>query len=786
MICLSSLLLTGCGITPEIDIGNSEYQIDTSDTGTVDTGGTVATEGAGTVSNINNDKTPPVVTITLPGTGEYILDQSITAIWSATDDLSGVVSPASGSVSIDTSSEGTKTFTLPAGAVKDKAGNHSLKVTKSYKVIKSVIGVDTTKPVITGSRAPLANSFGWNNTDVTVSFICADTGSVQSGIAINTVAGKTLTTEGKDQSVTNTGVYIDVAGNTADPVTVSNINIDKTPPVVTITLPGNGKYGLNKSITATWSATDALSGAEDSKAPKTIKIDTKSVGKKKITLPAGIVKDKAGNSSQEVTTFYEVLEADTTKPVITGSRDPLPNSFGWNNTDITVNFSCADIGSVQSGIDINTVVGKTLTTEGKDQSVTNTGTCIDVAGNTADPATVSNINIDKTPPVVTITLPVTGEYVLNQLITATWFATDALSGVVSPDSGFVLIDTSSVGTKTFTLPAGTVMDKAGNSSLKVTISYSVSVIENTEEPVMWSGLGMQLFSTWDTSKFDSYVDDLLANGFTEIRMDGLGYTEWSETYGIQVKAAVIRAVAKGINVIWGICSGGVTLTSSNWDTYAAAVLVAAQWSQDNGVFEFQLGNEEEYFNDDDTLTDAQLITNLKSLATDVQAIFTNGNVSYPCAQDNVTDWVSAGKGDIDILACNLYMTWGTIPTSIAWKDKIDALVGAFGTEGTYLTEFGPNTSGLDYYSEDETVQAAAVTEMIEYIKDSGMTRAIFFCYIDTSWLINFGVRKDDGTYRLLWSQALLNSESVKFATVPTKTTTISLPNTIALLPKITI
>jgi len=117
---------------------------------------------------------------------------------------------------------------------------------------------------------------------------------------------------------------------------------------VTITLPKNGKYNLNESVTATWSATDALSGVEDSKAPKTIKIDTKSKGKKKITLPPGLVKDKAGNSSEEVTATYEVVEGDTTKPVITGSRAPLPNSFGWNNTDVTVSFSCEDVGPVQS------------------------------------------------------------------------------------------------------------------------------------------------------------------------------------------------------------------------------------------------------------------------------------------------------------------------------------------------------------------------------------------------------------------------------------------------------
>ena len=75
----------------------------------------------------------------------------------------------------------------------------------------------------------------------------------------------------------------------------------------------------------------------------------------------------------------------------------------------------------------------------------------------------------------------------------------------------------------------------------------------------------------------------------------------------------------------------------------------------------------------------------------------------------------------------------------------------------------------------------ALTEMIDYINASGMKRALFY-----DWQSDiYGVLKADGTYRPLWSQALLNSDSVKFATVPTKTTTESLPGTIALIPRIT-
>ena len=306
----------------------------------------------------------------------------------------------------------------------------------------------------------------------------------------------------------------------------------------------------------------------------------------------------------------------------------------------------------------------------------------------------------------------------------------------------------------------------------------------------WSGLGMGLFNTGNTSEFDGYVDILLANGFTELRIDIPVYQ--AVVAGLeQSKAAVIRAVVKGAKVIWGVSSNNLadpdnTITSTTWLDYRAAILDAAQWAQDNGVYEFQLGNEEEMHNDDTTLTDAQLRTNLKSVATDAQEIFTRGNISYSCSARSIDidSWIAIGKEDIDILASNVYRG-GEGYYNNGWETLITNLVNAFGADGTYLTEFGPSWTSLEDYSTDEAEQASAVAEMIEYIKASGMTRAFFFCYIDPTWLSGdiYGARKEDGTYRLLWNQALLNIGPVKSTTVPTKITTISLPDTIALIPK---
>jgi len=398
---------------------------------------------------------------------------------------------------------------------------------------------------------------------------------------------------------------------------------------------------------------------------------------------------------------------------------------------------------------------------------------------TNDSVTVSHIKKDKTPPVVTITLPGTGVYFLNQSITATWSATDDLSGVVAPASGTVQLNTSSVGTKTLTLRAGTAKDKAGNRSLKVTKSYSViadTEVPETENPQKWSGLTG--FTAW-YDHINYYADTWLENGFTE----GRDLRDYKDTSHVATsKTAVIAANAKGIKCVWGVSSNPTIITAANWPTFRQAILEAAQWAQDNGVYEFQLGNEEEYHVDGTTMTVAQVIINLKSVATEVKQIFTNGNVSYSCWQNTIDDWAAVGKGDIDILASNIYMGGDGYYSGNEWKSRITNLVNAFGADGTYLTEFGPSYSSLEDYSTDEAVQATAITEMIEYIKASGIERALFYTWHDYPGGI-FGVVKDDGTYRQLWSQALLNSESVKIATVPTKTATASLPGTIALIPK---
>ncbi|PYT99901.1 MAG: hypothetical protein DMG34_20070, partial [Acidobacteria bacterium] len=176
-------------------------------------------------------------------------------------------------------------------------------------------------------------------------------------------------------SAGNTGAF---TGSTAMPVVVK---IDTVAPVLSATrlTAANANGWNNTNVNVEFTCSDSTSGLASISA-------TGATTGSSTTSPLDVTVTSEG-SGQSV---------NGTKPVITGGRTPAANANNWNNTNVTVSFTCADTGG--SGVDTNTVAGATVSTEGENQSVTNTGSCVDKAGNAADSSTVSGINIDKTPP----------------------------------------------------------------------------------------------------------------------------------------------------------------------------------------------------------------------------------------------------------------------------------------------------------------------------------------------------------------------------------------------------
>ncbi|WP_308492160.1 PxKF domain-containing protein [Microbacterium terrisoli] len=95
------------------------------------------------------DVTAPVVALTCPSDA-VVLGASAGATWTATDetDGSGLATPASGSIALDTSSVGSKTVVAPAGTALDNTGNTSVAVSCTYSVVYAWSGL--TAPVNTG------------------------------------------------------------------------------------------------------------------------------------------------------------------------------------------------------------------------------------------------------------------------------------------------------------------------------------------------------------------------------------------------------------------------------------------------------------------------------------------------------------------------------------------------------------------------------------------------------------------------------------------------------------
>ena len=223
----------------------------------------------------------------------------VTVTWHCSDSASG---PVAESVGDTVSGEGAGQSA--ATSCLDKAGN-------ATSVVEGGINIDRTAPEISGSRTPAADADGWTNSDVTVSFTCADD---LSGVSSCTEPVP-VTSEGANQRVT--GTAIDRAGNTAS-ATVGGINIDKTGP--SFSRPGDASVEANgpegavvayAAPTATDSATpDALPVTCDPPAGSAFPIGT--------TLVTCSSTDSGGNTGKS---SFHVVVRDTTPPVLTAPAD---------------------------------------------------------------------------------------------------------------------------------------------------------------------------------------------------------------------------------------------------------------------------------------------------------------------------------------------------------------------------------------------------------------------------------------------------------------------------------
>ncbi len=395
-----------------------------------------AAEGSSNAATVLIDGTAPAISGTSSphANGNGWNETDVTVTFTCSDVTSGVQSctpPA-------TLSGDGKNQSVHGTAV-DLAGN-------STSTTVEGINIDKTDPTLAGTPTTSPNQAGWYRDDVAIHWSASDQGS---GVDPATIPGDSIiTSEGTNLKAVAS--VSDLAGNTGTGESAA-VKIDRSPPVTKASAPSGWQ---KNGVVVTFSAKDNLSGVD--KIYYSVDGGPTQTGGSVAINDEGVhtisfwSTDVAGNV--EDANDVQVL-IDKSAPTLTHVLVPVPNTHGWDNSPVTVTFTCKDSFS---GITFCTGP-QIVSTDGAGQTVT--GEADDQAGNvTYDNALVS---IDQTPPTITAAASpsANGKGWYNGPVTISYTCGDELSGISSCSPPKVVSTEGANQSVT-----GTATDAAGNSS----------------------------------------------------------------------------------------------------------------------------------------------------------------------------------------------------------------------------------------------------------------------------------------------------------------------------------
>ncbi len=472
---------------PYGNFSNSQFSPDLYDVGVkfyLTAAGSISQAQATFTDSVNsvtiNSITPSTTITSLPAsvTANFTYTTGSTGTTSGELDLVGTSVSATKALATGSGITDSITMTIPVGTPN---GTYNVKVVvtntagtganqkndvKNGAVVINVPS-DTTPPTI---NCTVPDQSVWYGSDVTVNCTASDSGS---GLANASDASLSLTTSvsaGTETASAQTSSHqvCDNDGNcaTAGPYT---FKVDKKAPTISCTIPDQSIW-YGHDVTVSCTADDGGSGLTNPSDANFTLSTSVSAGTETSSASTGsrMVTDAVGNSA---TAGPYTFKVDKKAPTVSCT---VPDQTIWYAADVTVPCTAADSGSGLANAADASFSLTTNVTAGTETASASTGskTVADAVGNsaTAGPYT---FKVDKKPPDIQISSPsAPGNYLLNQVVTATYNCTDGGSGTASC-SGPVLsgnaIDTSSVGQHTFTVSA---TDNVGNSTSK-SVTYNV-------------------------------------------------------------------------------------------------------------------------------------------------------------------------------------------------------------------------------------------------------------------------------------------------------------------------
>ena len=365
--------------------------------------------------------------------------------------------------------------------------------TASAPVVSSISPTHASE--LSGSCSPTVTVLGTDfQTGATVKF-----GAIASG-SVNVLTPERLTAVAPVESAGTVNVTVTTPAGTSAASAANQFTYDADTEapvtVASLTTAANGNGWNKANFTVNFNATDGpapcgsgvknitveASGAVSLALTTTAGASTSlSIGTEGITTIHYHASDNAGNVESTKTL---TVRLDKTNPsVACAAPDGL-----WHAADVTLACSASDALSglanpADASFSLSTSVPAGTETS---NALTNSHGVLDRADNLTTAGPIAGNMVDKKPPVITITTPITnGTYIVNQPVAASYGCTDGGSGVATC-SGTVAsgsnIDTSSVGTKTFTVNA---TDNVGNaSSLTYTyyVTYNICLLYDVSQP----------------------------------------------------------------------------------------------------------------------------------------------------------------------------------------------------------------------------------------------------------------------------------------------------------------